>query len=284
MGSERWVYDFAEGSRDMRDLLGGKGANVAEMTRVLGTEHVPAGFTITTEASVAYTRSGEEPDGLEDQVAAALGRLQELAGKRFGDDAGPAAGVGPQRRPRIDAGDARHDPQPGAQRQLRRGARRRDRERAVRVGLLSAARADVRERRSRSPGRAVRGRDRGGQESGRGRDRCRAAGRRRSRSWSAFKRFYDFPQDPTSSCAERSGRYSTPGRASAPSPTGGSTGFPTTGARPSTSSRWCLATRGRRRRPGSRSAATRYRRAGALRGLPDQRPGRGRRLRGAHAA
>ena len=89
MGSERWVYDFAEGSRDMRDLLGGKGANVAEMTRVLGTERVPAGFTITTEASVAYTRSGEEPDGLEDQVAAALGRLQELAGKRFGDEQDP---------------------------------------------------------------------------------------------------------------------------------------------------------------------------------------------------
>ena len=48
------VYDFAEGSRDMRDLLGGKGANVAEMTRILGADRVPAGFTITTEACVAY--------------------------------------------------------------------------------------------------------------------------------------------------------------------------------------------------------------------------------------
>src|SRR3954465_13224225 len=46
MGDDKWVYDFAEGSKDMRDLLGGKGANVAEMTRVLGTERVPAGFTI----------------------------------------------------------------------------------------------------------------------------------------------------------------------------------------------------------------------------------------------
>jgi len=73
----------------MRELLGGKGANVAEMTRVLGTERVPAGFTITTEACVAYTRSGDEPDGLQDQVAAALGRLQELAGKRLGDDQDP---------------------------------------------------------------------------------------------------------------------------------------------------------------------------------------------------
>ena len=85
----RWVYDFADGSREMRDLLGGKGANVAEMTRVLGTERVPAGFTITTEACVAYMRSGSEPEGLAEQVASALGRLQELAGKRFGDEDDP---------------------------------------------------------------------------------------------------------------------------------------------------------------------------------------------------
>ncbi len=51
---DQLVYDFADGSREMRDLLGGKGANVAEMTRVLGAERVPAGFTITTEACVAY--------------------------------------------------------------------------------------------------------------------------------------------------------------------------------------------------------------------------------------
>jgi pyruvate, orthophosphate dikinase len=89
MGSERWVYDFADGSREMRDLLGGKGANVAEMTRVLGTDRVPAGFTITTEACVAYMRSGSEPEGLADQVSSALARLQELAGKRFGDDEDP---------------------------------------------------------------------------------------------------------------------------------------------------------------------------------------------------
>ena len=44
MADEQWIYDFSEGSRDMRELLGGKGANVAEMTRVLGAERVPAGF------------------------------------------------------------------------------------------------------------------------------------------------------------------------------------------------------------------------------------------------
>ena len=56
--STKLVYDFSEGSREMRTLLGGKGANVAEMTRVLGAERVPAGFTITTEACVAYMRAG----------------------------------------------------------------------------------------------------------------------------------------------------------------------------------------------------------------------------------
>ena len=54
----KYVYDFTEGSKDMRELLGGKGANVAEMTRILGAERVPAGFTITTEACVAYMRDG----------------------------------------------------------------------------------------------------------------------------------------------------------------------------------------------------------------------------------
>ncbi len=47
MAGQKWVYDFSEGSKDMRELLGGKGANVAEMTRVLGEDAVPAGFTIT---------------------------------------------------------------------------------------------------------------------------------------------------------------------------------------------------------------------------------------------
>ena len=84
------VYDFAEGSKDMRELLGGKGANVAEMTRVLGPDRVPAGFTITTEACVAYMEAKREfPKGLEDQVAEALGRLEEAAGKRLGDPADP---------------------------------------------------------------------------------------------------------------------------------------------------------------------------------------------------
>src|SRR3954462_611526 len=85
----KWVYEFSEGSRDMRDLLGGKGANVAEMTRVLGPERVPAGFTITTEACVAYMREDGFPDGLKDEVAEALGRLEEQAAKKLGDSDDP---------------------------------------------------------------------------------------------------------------------------------------------------------------------------------------------------
>jgi pyruvate, orthophosphate dikinase len=83
------VYDFAEGSRDMRELLGGKGANVAEMTRVLGAERVPAGFTITTEACVAYMKEDDFPEGLEEQVAEALERLEEQAEKKLGDSGDP---------------------------------------------------------------------------------------------------------------------------------------------------------------------------------------------------
>src|ERR687893_1850477 len=87
---EKLVYEFSEGSRDMRDLLGGKGANVAEMTRVLGADKVPAGFTITTEACVAYMKGDRtEPEGLEEQVAEALGRLEQHAGRRLGDPGDP---------------------------------------------------------------------------------------------------------------------------------------------------------------------------------------------------
>jgi pyruvate,orthophosphate dikinase len=84
----KWVYDFSEGSREMRDLLGGKGANIAEMTKVLGAERVPAGFTVTTEACVVYMRDGW-PGGLDEQVAEAIARLEEHAGKKLGDPADP---------------------------------------------------------------------------------------------------------------------------------------------------------------------------------------------------
>jgi pyruvate,orthophosphate dikinase len=86
----RWIYDFAEGSRDMRELLGGKGANVGEMTRILGADKVPAGFTITTEACVEHMKGGGAfPPDLDEQVSDALERLEGQAGRRLGDAADP---------------------------------------------------------------------------------------------------------------------------------------------------------------------------------------------------
>jgi len=90
MSVPKYVYDFAEGSRDMRELLGGKGANVAEMTRVLGSHRVPAGFTITTEACVAYMKGERSfPAGLQEQIDDGLERLEQRAGRRLGDPQDP---------------------------------------------------------------------------------------------------------------------------------------------------------------------------------------------------
>ena len=84
----RYVYDFDESAPGGRELLGGKGLGLAEMTQ-LGIP-VPAGFTITTDACRAYMASGEQlPDGLADEVDEHLARLEERTGKRFGDPADP---------------------------------------------------------------------------------------------------------------------------------------------------------------------------------------------------
>ena len=87
-GETKWVYAFSEGSRDMRDLLGGKGANVADMTR-LGLP-VPPGFTITTAACIAYLKEGHAfPSGLGGQIDEYLAALEADAGKRLGDPHDP---------------------------------------------------------------------------------------------------------------------------------------------------------------------------------------------------
>jgi pyruvate,orthophosphate dikinase len=86
----KWIYDFSEGSRELRELLGGKGAGIAEMTRVLGPDLVPAGFTITTAACVEYMRAGSSaPAGLAEQVDQALAHLEQRVGKRLGDPENP---------------------------------------------------------------------------------------------------------------------------------------------------------------------------------------------------
>ena len=160
----RWVYDFADGSKDMRDLLGGKGANVAEMTRVLGPDRVPAGFTITTEACVEYMRADRtEPEGMADQVASALGRLEERSGKRLGDGDDPLL---------VSVRSGARESMPGMLDTVLNlglndesvvGLAARHRQRALRLGLLPPLRADVRQRLARDRRRALRGRDRAGQ-------------------------------------------------------------------------------------------------------------------------
>jgi pyruvate,orthophosphate dikinase len=86
--AKKWVFLFEEGNREMRELLGGKGAGLAEMTNA-GLP-VPPGFTITTEACNAYFANGERlPDGLWDQTLAALRVVEERTGKRLGEPATP---------------------------------------------------------------------------------------------------------------------------------------------------------------------------------------------------
>ena len=81
------VYDFTEGNKDLKDLLGGKGANLAEMTN-LGLP-VPPGFIITTEACRQYLREGAVPAGLADEVSEHLRQLEEKMGRQLGDPADP---------------------------------------------------------------------------------------------------------------------------------------------------------------------------------------------------
>jgi len=87
MGPTKYVYDFSEGDASMKSLLGGKGANLAEMTR-LGIP-VPPGFTVTTEACVYYSTHGCYPDGLKEEIEEHLHALEKLTGKGFGDPANP---------------------------------------------------------------------------------------------------------------------------------------------------------------------------------------------------
>ena len=86
--SHKYVYLFKEGNASMRELLGGKGANLAEMTN-LGLP-IPQGFTVTTEACTKYYEDGETiSKEVEDQIFEALSKLEEISGKKFGDKENP---------------------------------------------------------------------------------------------------------------------------------------------------------------------------------------------------
>ncbi len=88
MTSKRYIYAFNEGNKDMKNLLGGKGANLAEMTNI-GIP-VPPGITITTEACIDYFKEGNKlPGNLEEQIWEYMGRLEDKIGKKFGDNKDP---------------------------------------------------------------------------------------------------------------------------------------------------------------------------------------------------
>ncbi|MBR1660065.1 MAG: hypothetical protein IJ705_07090, partial [Oscillospiraceae bacterium] len=81
---KKYVYLFSEGNADMRELLGGKGANLAEMTNI-GLP-VPQGFTISTEACTQYYEDGRKiNDGIMAQILDGVARMEEINGKKFGD-------------------------------------------------------------------------------------------------------------------------------------------------------------------------------------------------------
>ncbi len=137
--ADKYVYDFSEGNKDMRALLGGKGANLAEMT-VIGLP-VPPGFTITTEVCNHYSAKSAYPEGLEAQVETALQHLEKNTGKSFGDPDDPLLVSRALRRPRQHAGHDGHHPQPGPERHHDPGPDQEHEQPALRLRLLPALRA-----------------------------------------------------------------------------------------------------------------------------------------------
>ena len=164
--AKRYIYAFgggrAEGDATMRDLLGGKGAGLAEMTNA-GLP-VPPGFTITTEACNDYFAAGEKlPDGLWDDVLAAVKEVEQETGKGFGNAANPLlvcvrSGAKFSMPGMMDTVLNLGLNEPDAAR-----PGRADRQRALRLGRVPALHPDVRPHRHGRRRREVRPRARGGQ-------------------------------------------------------------------------------------------------------------------------
>ena len=277
-----YVRAFSEGDKDQRDLLGGKGANLAEMTK-LGLP-VPPGFTITTEACRAYLQHGGEPDGLAEEVTDHLRRAGGDDGASARRRRRPAAGERAVGCQVLDAGDDGDRPQHRSQRRVGGGPGAAERRQAVRAGLLPAAAADVRLDRPGHRVRALRRRARR-REAGPGhRERPRPRRRRAGRAGRDVQGDRARPRRP--------GVPAGPARAARPGdprglrllehrprpalpPAGADPGGPRHGGeRPGDGLRQLRhGLRFRRRvhpRPGQR-------RAGRVRRLPAERPGRGRR-------
>ena len=199
----KYVYDFSEGNRDMKDLLGGKGANLAEMTN-MGLP-VPPGFTITTEACLTFLEQGGAPPEMLEEAGEHLGRLEDAMGKTLGDPDDPLL---------VSVRSGAKFSMPGMMdtvlnlglndRSVEGLAEADRRRRAVRARRLPPVHPDVRQDRDGRAGRRVRARARRGEGA-------RRARTRRTPTWTPttcsalierFRAIYrehtgeDFPQDP----------------------------------------------------------------------------------------
>ena len=149
--SNKYVYLFgnkkADGNGSMKPLLGGKGANLAEMSRI-GLP-VPPGFTMTTEVcTYYYDNKRTYPKVLEAQARDGMAFIEKIMGTKFGDKTRhAAAGLRPLRRARFDARHDGHDFEPRPERPDRARARRGHEERTLCLGLLPPLRSDVWRRR-----------------------------------------------------------------------------------------------------------------------------------------
>ena len=249
----------------MRELLGGKGANVAEMTRILGAERVPGGLhdhdrgvrRLHARRRVPRRARGA---GRRGAGSARGARRQEARRRRR-----PAARLGALGRARVDARDARHGPQPRPQRRLGRGARDSARRTSASPGTPTGASCRC-SATSCTASRASASRSAIKERQGRPRRRATtpsSTSRRCDELSRTFKGFRDETartsrRTRASSCARRDPRrlrlVERRPRRDLPA---ASTASPTTGEPRSTSSRWSSATRATRAGPASRSAATR---------------------------
>ena len=197
----KWVYDFSEGNKDQKDLLGGKGANLAEMTN-LGLP-VPPGFTITTDACRHYLEHGGTPPELDAAGHRAPAGAREGHGQDPGRPGRPAAGLGPVGRRGEHARDDGDRPQRRPQRRVGAGPGRAVGQRALRLGLLPPPHPDVRQDGPRHRRRPLRARPRRGEARSRAPSSTSTSTPSTSRTSSPASRRssseqtgHDFPQDP----------------------------------------------------------------------------------------
>ena len=246
----------------MKELLGGKGANLAEMAS-LGLP-VPPGFTITTEVCTAYYANGRKlPDGLEQEVEAALAHVGKAVGATFGDAGAPLL---------VSVRSGARASMPGMMDTILNlglndatveGPGRQVGQRALRLRQLPPLHPDVCRRGAGRRPRRVRGHPREPQEPQRPHARHRARRRRLAarsstptRRRSSARPASRSRRTPPSSCGAPSPPCSAPGRTRAPTPIAACTASPTAGARRSTCRPWCSATWATPRPPASPSRAT----------------------------